>query len=325
MLHIERLRGIHGEGFNNNIISLNFMKNPIQRVFKPTSIGSIASEILSKDQEAHVFGKNSKGVFIKTSGKWLVFLSFEQFKGPLTITFGKINPILRLVANGDPIRIAAQSIFIPGLDITIPVAASEVWQPPLPSALLLGDPERQEKLVYFAREILSKKNGVGLGSLIPPLLGLANSDPSPQKINGFNWADIQQLRNYIRIAQAVPLAGLLSVILGSGPGLTPSADDFIVGLLLTLNRWQIPPWTAGNLRALNFQVVQAAYQKTTTLSANLIECATLGLANERLVDALDWMMTGVARETEMVDHLLGWGSSSGVDAFVGMAVSLHGN
>jgi Protein of unknown function (DUF2877) len=308
-----------------SVSSLNSMKISNQHIFKPVSVGSVASEILSEDQQAQVFGKTSKGVFIKTSGKWLVFLSYEQFRGPLTITFERIDPLLRLISGGDPIRIASQSIFHAGLDLVIPIADSQMWQPLPPRLPLRGDTERQEKLVYLAKEITSKKNGVGLGSLIPPLLGLANSDPSLQIIKGLNWAEIRRIRNYIRNTEAVPLAGLLSAILGSGPGLTPSADDFIVGILLTLNRWQIPLWTASNLRVLNSQVVQAAYQKTTTLSANLIECAALGLANERLVDALDWMMTGVAREPEMVDHLLGWGSSSGVDAFVGMAVSLYGD
>jgi hypothetical protein len=118
------------------------------------------------------------------------------------------------------------------------------------------------------------------------------------------------------------LVDLLSSILGSGPGLTPSADDLTLGLLLTLNRWRIPPWTTSGLRALNFPVVEAAYNKTTTLSANLIECASQGLANERLVNALDWLVTGVAREPDVITPMLNWGHSSGMDAFSGMVVAL---
>jgi hypothetical protein len=298
------------------------MKNPNHRLIKATSIGSVALDILSKDQDAHITGKTSKGVFIKTSGKWLVFLSFEKFRGPLTITLDKVDPILRLVTGGDPLRITSKSIFLPKLDIMIPIAGSEEWQPPLPSAPPLGDPERREKLVYFAKEVMAKKDGVGLGSLIPSLLGFPDAHPALIIINNFAWASIQQLQNYIRDREATPLAGLLSTFLGSGPGLTPSADDFIVGLLLALNRWQGFLWTAERLLELNLKVVEAAYAKTTTLSANLIECATLRLADERLINALDWIVTGVAREPEIISHLLGWGNSSGVDSFTGMAVTL---
>jgi hypothetical protein len=298
------------------------MNNSNHRLIETTSIGSIALEKLSKDQDARVSGRTSKGIFIQTPAKWLVFLSFEKFKGPLTITLDKLDPILQLVSGGDPVRIASQSIFLPSLDTRIPIADSAVWQPPPPPAPRLAGSESHEKLVDFAKEIMSKKNGAGLGDLIPPLLGLPNTRPPLETINQIDWAYIQQLQNCIRNREAAPLARLLSTILGSGPGLTPSADDFIVGLLLALNRWQFPLWPAGSLTDLNHQIVDAAYEKTTTLSANLIECAALKLADERLINALDWIVTGVAREPQIIAHLLGWGNSSGAYTFTGMAATL---
>jgi hypothetical protein len=127
---------------------------------------------------------------------------------------------------------------------------------------------------------------------------------------------------YLQNVEILPLTRLLSTFLGSGPGLTPSADDFILGLLLALNRWRIPPWETSDLHTFNFHLVEAAYKKTTTLSSNLIECASGGWANERLINALDWLVTGVASEPDVIDHMLDWGNSSGVDAFTGMVTSL---
>jgi hypothetical protein len=60
----------------------------------------------------------------------------------------------------------------------------------------------------------------------------------------------------------------------------------------------------------------------STLSANLIECATLGLADERLIEALDWLVSGRDQEATHIDELLNWGSSSGMDVFVGYVVAL---
>jgi Protein of unknown function (DUF2877) len=298
------------------------MINSNQRVLKTGSIGLIALDALSDNQDAHVLSKTSKGVFIKTSGRWLVFLSFEQFRGPLTITLDDFNPALQLVSSGDTVRISSRSIFIPDLDLTILLEGSQVWQPPLPSDPPLGDLERYEKLTYFSEVIVSKRKEGGLASLIPHLLGLADARPPIQTINGLDLANIQRLRKYIQKEEHLSLIEQLSTLLGSGPGLTPSADDFIVGLLLVLNRWRIPPWTKDGLGNLNHRVVEAAYHKTTTLSANLIECATQGLANERLINAVDLLVTGVGQEPEVVTHLLEWGNSSGVDAFAGMAVVL---
>jgi hypothetical protein len=94
---------------------------------------------------------------------------------------------------------------------------------------------------------------------------------------------------------------------------------------LALNRWHNLFWSADKLRDLNQQVVETAYKKTTTLSANLIECAALGLADERLVNTLDWLITGSPRNTDILADLLGWGNSSGVDAFVGMTATIIGS
>jgi hypothetical protein len=298
------------------------MKNSKKHLFKTTSIGSIALEILSNDQDAYISGSTSKGIFIKTSSKWLVFLSFDPFRGPLTITLDEVDSTFKLVSIGNRVKIGSQSISFPSADFTITGKGGEVWKPVPPSTLPLKDARRQHQLINIAEEVMSKKNGVGLSQFLLPLLGLSNADPSPRLIIDLKWTDILQIQKYIRNKKVASLARLLSNFLGMGPGLTPSADDFIIGILLSLNRWQNLLWTADSLRDLNLQVVEAAYQKTTTLSANLIECAAFGLADERLIDALDWIVTGTARELNIVAHLLEWGNSSGVDAFVGMAVAL---
>lgn len=298
------------------------MKNSNQHILKTRSIGLIALDNVSRDQVAHVFGNTSKGVFIKTSSKWLVFLSFDQFRGPLTITLENVNPILRQASIGKPIYITSQSLSFPELDITITIQGGEVWQPRLSPTILLKNSDRYENLVCFTKEVISKKNRDGFSEVLPALLGLSNPPPTSRTMIGFDWVELQNLQEYIRNGMVDPLARLLSKALGWGPGLTPSADDFAMGLLLTLNRWQNANWSAGALYDLNHQIVEAAYAKTTSLSANLIECATLGLADERLIDALDYLITGAARKPEIVDHLIRWGNSSGVDALTGMAVTL---
>ena len=106
-----------------------------------------------------------------------------------------------------------------------------------------------------------------------------------------------------------------------GSGLTPSGDDFVMGLLLSLNRWESVLQPGDNLSVLNTNVVESAYRCTTTLSANLIECGALGLADERLIQAVDLLATGKKEQAEILLGLLSWGNTSGIDAFVGMIVA----
>jgi hypothetical protein len=73
---------------------------------------------------------------------------------------------------------------------------------------------------------------------------------------------------------------------------------------------------------LNRAVIEAAYRVTTTISANLIECAADGQGDERLVTVADGIVTGRPAIEECVECVLEWGSSSGLDALAGMAIAL---
>ena len=63
-------------------------------------------------------------------------------------------------------------------------------------------------------------------------------------------------------------------------------------------------------------------ERTTTISANLIECAAKGEADERLINIVDGIMTGQPSLEDCVDCVLAWGNSSGTDALIGMALTL---
>ena len=75
------------------------------------------------------------------------------------------------------------------------------------------------------------------------------------------------------------------------------------------------------LMAFNQRVVESAYQRTTTISANLIECAANGEADERLINVIDGLVTGTPSRDDCVEGVIGWGNSSGLDALIGMALA----
>jgi hypothetical protein len=175
-------------------------------------------------------------------------------------------------------------------------------------------------LKRLAQEMLSNQARPGLGALLSPLLALPVSDQTPDDQKSL-FADIMSLQQAMTHHDVPRAVEVLSRLLGMGQGLTPSGDDFVIGLLLMLNRWPDAVWPGGDRRTLNRQVVHAAYDKTTTLSANLIECAASGQADERLVDVVDGILTGQPAESECASNLRRWGSSSGIDALVGMTVA----
>ncbi len=117
------------------------------------------------------------------------------------------------------------------------------------------------------------------------------------------------------------IAAILPFI-GEGQGLTPSGDDFICGVLLILNRWKAVLQPGIDLKRFNSRIIDHALANTTALSANLIELAAKGQADERLIGVVDYLFTGVSSTDDMRAALLSYGSSSGLDTFSGMITIL---
>ncbi len=286
------------------------------------SIGSIAFEVLSKDQAAVVMSSISRGIYIKSSSRWLVFVSFECFRSPLAITLKEALPLTNPIHAGTPVYFASKQLLIPEAGITIAPNDHSVWKPAPRGNSPVLHADRQKRLNFFASEVLLGKPGVGFSRLLPGLLELSPEiQPITQALSPI-YENIILLQRYLQEGK-LPLVGkILCDFLGFGEGLTPSGDDYVIGTLLSLNRWKDVLLPDKDLGSLNQQVVETAYQVTTTLSANLIECAALGQGDERLIQAIDYLMGGGVQKDEIVTNLMNWGNSSGVDTFVGMATAL---
>ena len=298
------------------------MQTSAYQQIKASNIGNIAFTSLSTDQEGFVLGNTSKGLFINNSGKWLNFISTEQFRGPLTINVSETNTILQHIPSQSPVQISSRTLIFPDAGIEICTQESIVWQSPLPNELPLPQSERKERLRESANEIISANNNGGITSLLPYVHGDQSSNRSYFMRQSSLHNKIVLLHEQIQRKTNLPSSNSLINLLGAGNGLTPSGDDFIIGLLLSFNRWENVLVPGQDLQKLNQQVVEAAYKKTSLLSANLIECAARGQADERLIDSLDWLVSGLSQESSCLDDLVDWGNSSGGDVFVGFAVAL---
>lgn len=291
-------------------------------VLEASSIGALALEALCEDQQGVVRGGTSHGVFIQTSGRWLIFISFEPYRGPLTITLDQISTALQQASGEGEFRIAGGLLSFPNAGVEVSVKDSRIWEAQPPSASIGTIQNRKCRVENAARRIMQQRPEVGLSPLLRIFQGHSGFHPQGGMKYRPHWEDISTTQDLLKNRDFPGMAGLLPEFLGSGQGLTPSGDDFVLGLLLSLNRWREPRFSDDDLSSLNRAIVAASYNRTTRISANLIECASLGQADERLIDAVDYLVAGEERNTDVISHLLSWGSSSGVDAFIGMAVAL---
>ncbi|MER7614326.1 DUF2877 domain-containing protein [Nonomuraea wenchangensis] len=113
-------------------------------------------------------------------------------------------------------------------------------------------------------------------------------------------------------------------LVGLGPGLTPSGDDVLAGLLVTLRHLgtatgtERAVWLAGWLAAT---VTFDARTRTTPLSATLLHCAARGEASPEVTAVLRGV-AGAQQLEPALRRLRRVGHTSGADLTQGMAIGV---
>ncbi|WP_433431079.1 DUF2877 domain-containing protein [Nonomuraea sp. CA-141351] len=113
-------------------------------------------------------------------------------------------------------------------------------------------------------------------------------------------------------------------LVGLGPGLTPSGDDVLAGLLVTLRHLgaaagaERAVWLADWLAAT---VTFDARTRTTPISATLLHCAARGEASPEVTAVLRGIAGGQSLEPAL-RHLRRLGHTSGADLAQGIAIGV---
>lgn len=294
----------------------------IETILMVTDIGSIAQRILTESKDASIVGVTSRGIFLQIRERWVIFLSYEGNHGPLTLN---ILPVARSPIEWNTtqsVDIQPGSIVFSRSNIRIDFSQAKEWElPPHPKSVLSAL-ERNERIRATGQAVIAGRGGIGLIPILANLLKIEFSRQAGQP-EFIDRIDYRELRKNLRSPKAARVISQLQSFLGLGSGLTPSGDDLIHGFLLTYCRYQDilrPPFP---LSPVSQAIVERAYQKTSLLSANLIECSTMGQADDRLIGALDGMLAGTLDPASCANLLMSWGNSSGCDALIGMVLAAY--
>jgi hypothetical protein len=267
---------------------------------------------------AKVMGVTSRGLFLLAlPPPQIIFVSFERYRSPLTINLDRSFDQLCTVEVGTAVALSATQLIFPAIEISILSLEDSMWLCPLPVLPARPPLKQLSALPSIVQAVLWQRDSTSLFDLLPRLAGL----PADAPLSAEQAVLLQRLvglRKAVQTGDARRTSESLISLLGQGRGLTPAGDDIAMGLLLMLNRWHHQrDWTQ-----VNQAVIEAAFRDTTTISANLIECAASGQGDERLLIVADGIAIGSASIEECIDAVLGWGSSSGRDALMGMALGV---
>lgn len=112
-------------------------------------------------------------------------------------------------------------------------------------------------------------------------------------------------------------------LIGLGPGLTPSGDDFLVGLFSVFHLEKSPYFS---YRWICEEVEKAAKTATNDISYMALKQASIGKVRESIISLIDALLYGDEEELIFsLKQVLNIGSSSGTDIAIGILCGLEVN
>lgn len=275
-------------------------------------IGYFAQQVLDRSNGALVSGISSRGIYLQPEADWTLYLSLEKYRGPLTLNLEGDLSWLNNVKTGSPVHFSAKEIHFPQNNSLISIKNAILWHPCLESSASKLIPGQVAAVLSLFKKLAAENPFLPLLSKNSiPVMGLPGIK---ENILGFE--------NALKSGDLTNIADQLTRLLGLGPGLTPLGDDFILGVLLTLNHRGTSIPKEQHIKDLNPIIIQHALEKTTRLSASLLACAAEGAADERLLKVLDSFYSEREISEGDLRDLLAWGSSSGIAVLAGMILAL---
>lgn len=247
--------------------------------------------------EARLLGRFRRSVDWLLGEEVLAVVTPEIGPGPFHVVVAAL-PTAPLPDRA-PVRVTAHALRFGPWRFTLPPALP-LWNPSPAWAQLAPRPEALARAWGRVREAARVSHS--------PLAGVACGEP---------LAAVARLGEALTrcdsAATAEALAGAVAALAGWGPGLTPSGDDFLAGLMLAL--WAQQGEAA---RPLCARIATAAAPRTTRLSGAFLRAAAAGLVDARWQRLLEALASGTLEAVDAATQaVLAFGASSGLEMLVG--------
>lgn len=305
---------------------------PIARLGRPAAAKLCAG---SRWEVCAVFRRS---FYCRSDGKALVcFGPLTLCSGPLNVLYRTLEPIdweatgltpgSSVVSDGTIIRVAERFVFsLSGAQIWRPELRSTPWQP---AAMMAS-------LAELASEIRRWPARGGLQAVVPMVIGEAPAAAAPvhtaDPLIRMAMDGIEPLRHWLERRLAGGIASTpfpvlaLDALLGLGPGLTPSGDDFLGGVLVALRHLGAPD-VAG---AVAVELLPRSRQRTNEISHAHLAAAAGGEALAPLHDILAGLgIAGAFRggaclaAIDAIGHTSGWDALAGVTFAAAVMARTH--
>ncbi len=293
---------------------------------------SIGSVIAQRTQHQGVIGQ------IHSVFKHVVNIAFlngglgsivgsEVYRGPLSINveIPKNMDMLSLgMKNNLSVSRVADLIIIGESELAISIENASLWEPVQLYNDVLSVSDIVERNLMKLREVARSYGKLdGLGLLIELSEDELHDTEVATTLDIVPRLALPHLLNLIQTIKTKDLDNLpesVQHLVGLGPGLTPSGDDFLIGLMLSML------FIARNFKLdidhiidVNETIISCIPGRTTSISEEFLFQAATGNANEPILNLIETLLTSNSAQVERATRtVLAIGGTSGTDTILGI-------
>lgn len=233
--------------------------------------------------------------------------------GPNTLIVNADNMKSQKIEVNDPVHVVKDLLFI-GEKLTISIDKVDIWKSVLPAY-----PSNEEILKQNVIKMKEYLNVHGVGGGMKK--NVVTQNPFEAEVSNMLEKRTYLLLNELlndRISTALPHA--ISLV-GLGPGLTPSGDDFLTGLFTVFNMKNslFYPY-----RSFCEDVLKEAKTLTNDISFMALKKAANGKVRESIISLLNSILVEDDQDLILsLNKLLNIGSSSGTDIAYGIVFGME--
>ncbi len=140
---------------------MNEMKQVIS-----SRIGRFAFKELAKSQKAVIIGITSRGIFLLSESKRVLYITSEDYAGPLTINVDDFSNIKELLCKDDDVEIRGNDLIFRRSGLKIMTSSAKKWRAPNRTRILAQLPEIRER----AKSIIAGSS-IGCQEISTPGIG----------------------------------------------------------------------------------------------------------------------------------------------------------
>ncbi len=301
--------------------------------FKAEAAGYRAGEILKQGERAVVEGVFEHAVYLKGAGDTLVkIITGKDYIGPASIAvFSDAHTDFKSASlvEGEEIAASPEALRAAHGGFAVDLSEAGVWNAPPDPEMRLGLEEMNLNMRVLRDVIYTHPSREGL---VPLLESVELRGPMDVFLKEQKPSVAERARPFIERLMWALFSGDLNgaaenagQILGLGPGLTPSCDDFLAGLVFGLKRGigllscERDRMLPGFIDTFATEILKRAKDKTTIYSVSYLAEAARGEAPAPAWELVYAIVSKNPDEAAAVSRtLVRMGETSGSDTAVGI-------